>query len=103
MMQANKDIGKIADKTPLAIAKALELFIQDIIELSAEKAKTTTEPSANTNCYKIIPSHIKEVVEGTERFSFLSSLVADIPTIEESKQRKKRTLKTIQKDEEEKE
>ena len=49
MMQANKEIGKIADKTPLAIAKALELFIKDIITLSSEKSKSTTEPSANTN------------------------------------------------------
>ena len=38
MMQANKEIGKIAEKTPLAIAKALELFVKDVIELSTAKS-----------------------------------------------------------------
>ena len=100
MMQANKEIGKIADKTPLAIAKALELFIKDIIDMSSEKAKSTTEPSANTNWYKITPSHVKEVVEAEEKFSFLTTLVKDIPSIEESKSKKKRAVKAIHKEEE---
>eukprot|EP00343_Euplotes_focardii_P000795 CAMPEP_0205804676 /NCGR_PEP_ID=MMETSP0205-20121125/7668_1 /ASSEMBLY_ACC=CAM_ASM_000278 /TAXON_ID=36767 /ORGANISM="Euplotes focardii, Strain TN1" /LENGTH=102 /DNA_ID=CAMNT_0053074669 /DNA_START=61 /DNA_END=369 /DNA_ORIENTATION=- len=99
MMQANKEIGKIADKTPLAIAKALELFIQDVINLSSTKARETTEKSANTNCYKITPSHIKEIIEENDKFEFLNETVKPIPSIEESKTKKKRVIKNIHKEE----
>ena len=36
IMQANKEIGKIAQTTPLAIAKSLECFLEDIVDLSSK-------------------------------------------------------------------
>ena len=35
IMQTNKDIGKIQNNTPLFLAKALEVFLEDLIGLSA--------------------------------------------------------------------
>lgn len=43
IMQANKEIGKIAHTTPLAIARSLEFFLEDIVELSAEKVREHAE------------------------------------------------------------
>lgn len=50
-MQTNKEIGKIQSSTPMFIAKALELFIEDITKLSAEC-------SLNNKDGKIHPSHM---------------------------------------------
>ena len=50
-MQTNKEIGKIQNNTPLIIAKALELFIEDVTRLSAEEAKKYSDN-------KINPSHM---------------------------------------------
>ena len=50
-MQSNKEIGKIQNSTPLFIAKALEMFIEDVTKLSCEEAKKYGDS-------KINPSHM---------------------------------------------
>eukprot|EP00350_Pseudokeronopsis_sp_OXSARD2_P000686 CAMPEP_0170541218 /NCGR_PEP_ID=MMETSP0211-20121228/1010_1 /TAXON_ID=311385 /ORGANISM="Pseudokeronopsis sp., Strain OXSARD2" /LENGTH=67 /DNA_ID=CAMNT_0010843867 /DNA_START=32 /DNA_END=235 /DNA_ORIENTATION=- len=67
-MQMNKEIGKIQNNTPLIIAKALELFVEDITKLSSDEAQKYGDSKVN-------PSHIKEVVAQNEKFAFLGELV----------------------------
>lgn len=50
-MQTNKEIGKIQSTTPLFIAKALELFLEDISKLAADAA-------LNNMDNKIQPCHV---------------------------------------------
>ena len=38
IMQANKEIGKIQSSTPLVIAKALELFLEDLTKTASSIA-----------------------------------------------------------------
>eukprot|EP00347_Sterkiella_histriomuscorum_P006959 403350783 len=92
IMQTNKEIGKIQSSTPMFIAKALELFIEDITKLSADCA-------LHNNDSKIQPSHIKSVVERNEKFGFLRGSVdkvADLVLIE-PKQEEKIEAKSTQK------
>jgi hypothetical protein len=52
-MQANRDIGKIANNTPLIIAKSLELFLEEILGASSallkEKSEGESTPSEKSN------------------------------------------------------
>ena len=53
IMQANKEIGKISNNTPLAVAWVTECLIKDIIQSSAKIVQQGNEKSK-----KITPSHM---------------------------------------------
>ena len=73
-MQSNKEIGKIQSNTPLVIAKALEMFIEDITKQSSLIATRNQDT-------KINPSHIKNAVMNEEKFLFLKEAVVKIPDL----------------------
>eukprot|EP00894_Picocystis_sp_ML_P001388 jgi/Pico_ML_1/51905/g368.t2 len=69
VMQGDEDVGKIAHASPVLIAKALELFLEDLCHKVAE---TTTERGART----ISPGHLKQCILKHEKFDFLKDVVA---------------------------
>ncbi|KAK9457767.1 DNA polymerase epsilon subunit C [Dipodascopsis uninucleata] len=72
IMQADDDIGKVAQATPLVVAKALELFMVALVEESCNQAR-------QRNAKRVSPSHLKQAVLSTEQFDFLADIVSKYP------------------------
>lgn len=72
IMQMDEDVGKVAATVPVIISRALELFIESIIQ---QATQTTLSKNAKT----LSTSHIKQTIESQERYSFLRELVANVP------------------------
>ncbi|SPO22792.1 related to BUR6 - subunit of a heterodimeric NC2 transcription regulator complex with Ncb2p [Ustilago trichophora] len=72
IMQADEDVGKVAQATPVLISKALELFMASIVE---ETVKETRSRGAK----KMTPYHVKRTVHTNETFDFLKDIVAKVP------------------------
>ncbi|KAF2674195.1 histone-fold-containing protein [Microthyrium microscopicum] len=71
IMQADEDVGKVAQVTPVAVAKALELFMVSLITRSAGEARTR-------NSKRVLPGHLKAAVMGDEQFDFLNEIVSKV-------------------------
>lgn len=78
IMQADEDVGKVAQVTPTAVNKALELFIVDFVLKSVEVAKARGQK-------KVTTQHMKQVVNSEERFDWCKDFVGKIPDIPEKK------------------
>lgn len=72
IMQADEDVGKVAQATPVVISKALELFMQDIVESAAEQTR-------KTGGKRVAPYHLKRAALTTETFDFLKDIVEKVP------------------------
>ncbi|CAN6627245.1 negative cofactor 2 complex subunit alpha [Trichomonascus vanleenenianus] len=72
LMQSDDDIGKVAQATPIVVAKALELFMISLVDASCEQARMR-------NSKRVTPSHLKQAVMTTEHFDFLADSVAKYP------------------------
>ncbi|KAI8843674.1 histone-fold-containing protein [Chytridium lagenaria] len=72
IMRTDEDVGKVAQVTPVLISKALELFMQAIID---ETCKFTKSKCAK----KMSASHLKTCILQTPKFDFLKDLVANVP------------------------
>ncbi|CDU24465.1 related to BUR6-subunit of a heterodimeric NC2 transcription regulator complex with Ncb2p [Sporisorium scitamineum] len=72
IMQADEDVGKVAQATPVLISKALELFMASIVQ---ETVKETRSRGAK----KMTPYHVKRTVHTNETFDFLKDIVAKVP------------------------
>ncbi|KAL7753306.1 hypothetical protein RI367_001081 [Sorochytrium milnesiophthora] len=72
IMQLDEDVGKVAQATPVLISKALELFMQQLLDESTVEAKAR-------NCKRITPCHMKEAIVKIEHFDFLRELVQAVP------------------------
>ncbi|ODQ67922.1 DNA polymerase epsilon subunit C [Nadsonia fulvescens var. elongata DSM 6958] len=72
LMQSDDDIGKVAQATPIVVAKALELFMISLIEESCNQAR-------NTNSKRVAPAHLKQAVMNTDQFDFLQEVVDKYP------------------------
>jgi len=89
IMQADEEVGKVAQVTPPAVNKALELFMIALVTGAAEKAK-------EKGGKRITAQHLKQVVLGDEQFDFLAEIVG---RVEEGKEegggpgRKRKTKK----------
>lgn len=70
-MQADEEVGKVAQQTPIAVGKALELFMLQIVEKSAEVAK-------EKNSKRITAPMLKQAVESTTEWDFLQEIVAKV-------------------------
>lgn len=70
-MQADEEVGKVAQVTPVAVSKALELFMIALVSGAAEKAR-------EKGGKRVTAQHLKMVVEGDEQFDFLSEIVAKV-------------------------
>lgn len=72
IMQADEDVGKVAQVVPVIISKALELFMESMI---IEASRHTVE----TGHKRILPGHFKLAVNGNQMFDFLEGNVETIP------------------------
>jgi histone H3/H4 len=82
IMQADEEVGKVAQVTPVAVNKALELFMTALVLGAAERAR-------EKGGKRITAGHLKSVVEADEQFDFLGDIVGRVQeTAEGDKKRK---------------
>ncbi|KAK0637926.1 DNA polymerase epsilon subunit C [Lasiodiplodia hormozganensis] len=68
IMQADEDVGKVAQVTPHVVAKALELFMISLVTKAATEAK-------NRSSKRVSAAHLKQAVLQDEHFDFLNDIV----------------------------
>lgn len=93
-MQADEEVGKVAQVTPVAVSKALELFMIALVSGAAEKAR-------EKGGKRVTAQHLKMVVEGDEQFDFLSEIVAKVAEGQEGAGSKRKVEKDGSESEEE--
>ncbi|CAO1617140.1 unnamed protein product [Parajaminaea phylloscopi] len=71
IMQADEDVGKVAQATPVVISKALELFLADIVHATAAQTR-------KRGAKKITAYHLKRAVHETQTLDFLKDIVEKI-------------------------
>ncbi|PBP26648.1 histone-fold-containing protein [Diplocarpon rosae] len=77
IMQADEEVGKVAQVTPVAVSKALELFMIALVGGAADKAR-------EKGGKKVTSQHLKAVVMGApEQFDFLAEIVARVGEAQE--------------------
>ncbi|KAE9367941.1 histone-fold-containing protein [Stipitochalara longipes BDJ] len=77
IMQADEEVGKVAQVTPVAVSKALELFMIALVSGAAERAK-------ERGGKKVTAQHLKQVVEGNpDQFDFLNDIVGRVNEVTE--------------------
>ncbi|SPO02854.1 uncharacterized protein DNG_05531 [Cephalotrichum gorgonifer] len=76
IMQADEEVGKVAQQTPIAVGKALELFMISMVSKSADLAKEKGQKRVTANM-------LKQVVETDEQFDFLRDIVAKVESSED--------------------
>ncbi|EPS38204.1 hypothetical protein H072_7900 [Dactylellina haptotyla CBS 200.50] len=74
IMQADEDVGKVAQVTPVIVSKALELFMVSLVTKAAEQAKVRGSK-------RITAAHLKLAVNQEEQFDFLSDIISKAPDI----------------------
>ncbi|KAK9828790.1 hypothetical protein WJX72_002084 [[Myrmecia] bisecta] len=79
IMQADEEVGKIAKATPVIIARAVELFVKQLVEKSEAVAK---EKGAHT----LTPSHVKAYVNSEETMDFLQDTMAQFHDLADQEQ-----------------
>ncbi|KAJ5777610.1 hypothetical protein N7520_000856 [Penicillium odoratum] len=72
IMQADEDVGKVAQVTPIAVSKALELFMISLVTKAAQEAK-------DRNSKRVTASHLKQAVAKDEVLDFLADIIAKVP------------------------
>lgn len=75
IMQADEDVGKVAQVTPVVVSKALELFMISLVTKAATEAKSKGSK-------RVTALHLKQAVTKEPKFDFLSEIVgrvADAP------------------------
>lgn len=82
IMQADEEVGKVAQQTPIAVGKALEMFMVDLVSKSADVAR---EKSSR----RVTAQMLKQVVEADDQWDFLREIVSKVePEKEGSKSAK---------------
>ncbi|KAL2064687.1 hypothetical protein VTL71DRAFT_3825 [Oculimacula yallundae] len=76
IMQADEEVGKVAQVTPVAVSKALELFMIALVGGAADKAR-------EKGGKKVTATHLKAVVLGSEQFDFLAEIVGRVAEVQE--------------------
>ncbi|KAJ8110558.1 hypothetical protein ONZ43_g5838 [Nemania bipapillata] len=71
IMQADEEVGKVAQQTPIAVGKALELFMVQLVHRSAEVAK-------DKNSKRITAPMLKQAIDSTNEWDFLRDIVAKV-------------------------
>ncbi|CEJ04882.1 DR1-associated protein 1 (negative cofactor 2 alpha) [Rhizopus azygosporus] len=72
IMQLDEDVGKVAQATPILISKALELFMQSLIDQACQESRSR-------QAKRLTVAHLKKAIENVEQFDFLKDIVANIP------------------------
>ncbi|KAI1907298.1 hypothetical protein LOZ12_005569 [Ophidiomyces ophidiicola] len=72
IMQADEDVGKVAQVTPIAVAKALELFMITLVTKAAQQAKDRSSK-------RVTATHLKEAIAQDEVLDFLADIISKVP------------------------
>ncbi|KAK2593776.1 hypothetical protein QQS21_008537 [Conoideocrella luteorostrata] len=81
IMQADEEVGKVAQQTPIAVGKALELFMIQLVSKSAEVAK-------EKGSKRVTAQMLKEVVETDDQWDFLREIVSRVENEKEGSKSK---------------
>ncbi len=87
LMQADDDIGKVAQVTPHVVSRALELFMIRIISASAAQAAQSGGGSGK-GPKRILAQHVKRVLQADDNFDFLVDIIAKVPDAPAAKPKK---------------
>ena len=88
IMQADEDIGKVAQVTPHAVSRALELFMIKLITASADKARGgPASAAASKGPKRVLAQHLKRAIQADETFDFLTDIIAKVPDAPASKKK----------------
>ncbi|EEU43257.1 uncharacterized protein NECHADRAFT_95558 [Fusarium vanettenii 77-13-4] len=81
IMQADEEVGKVAQQTPIAVGKALELFMIQLVTKSADIAK-------EKGGKRVTAPMLKQVVEMDEQWDFLRDIVSRVENEKEGSKAK---------------
>ncbi|KAI6285253.1 hypothetical protein MCOR27_002396 [Pyricularia oryzae] len=76
IMQADEEVGKVAQQTPIAVGKALEMFMVALVSKSHDVAK-------DKGAKRVTAQHLKQVIESDDQWDFLREIVGRISETEE--------------------
>lgn len=69
LMQSDEEVGKVAQATPVIVAKALELFMINIVDASCKQASAKRVKRVNL-------SHLHDAIMEEERFDFIRETIS---------------------------
>ncbi|KPM36239.1 hypothetical protein AK830_g10308 [Neonectria ditissima] len=81
IMQADEEVGKVAQQTPIAVGKALEMFMIQLVTKSADVAK-------EKGSKRVTAPMLKHVVETDEQWDFLRDIVSRVENEKEGSKAK---------------
>ncbi|RMX50074.1 hypothetical protein pdam_00002877 [Pocillopora damicornis] len=81
IMQTDEDVGKVAAAVPVIISKALEMFLQSLVERASDYTKARNAKTMTT-------SHLKRCITSENQFDFLKDLVANVPDLPSNEEEK---------------
>lgn len=84
IMQADEEVGKVAQQTPIAVGKALELFMIQLVSKSADVAK-------EKGSKRVTAPMLKQVVETDDQWDFLREIVSRVENDKEGSRAKAKT------------
>jgi hypothetical protein len=70
-MQADDEVGKVSQQTPIAVGKALELFMINLVTKSADVARDKGQK-------RVSAQMLKQVIEADEQWDFLREIVGKV-------------------------
>ena len=85
IMQADEDIGKVAQVTPHVVSRALELFMIKLISASAVQARGPALAGQSQGSQtgkgpkRILAQHMKRAIVTDDTFDFLQEIVSKVP------------------------
>ncbi|SMR48570.1 unnamed protein product [Zymoseptoria tritici ST99CH_1A5] len=83
IMQADEDIGKVAQVTPTVVSRALELFMIKLISAAAHEARGNSLGAGGGGAGKgqkrVLAQHLKRAVFADEKLDFLQEIVGKVP------------------------
>ncbi|KAF9131808.1 DR1-associated protein 1 (negative cofactor 2 alpha) [Mortierella sp. 14UC] len=71
IMQMDEDVGKVAQATPILISKALELFMQSLIDEACVETRSK-------NAKRLTAAHLKKTILEKDQFDFLRDIVENV-------------------------
>ncbi|EDO41226.1 predicted protein, partial [Nematostella vectensis] len=74
IMQTDEDVGKVAAAVPVIISKALEIFMQTLVEKACNYTQARNAKTLST-------AHLKRCITSEQQFDFLKDLVENIPDL----------------------
>ncbi|KAK5699087.1 hypothetical protein LTR97_006736 [Elasticomyces elasticus] len=85
IMQADEDVGKVAQVTPHVVSRALELFMIKLISASAEQARGNVAQGSlpgergGKGGKKVLAQHMKKSITTNDTFDFLTEIANKVP------------------------